>query len=40
MNLESADQDEKRAVLRINASKENSGAYTCVADNGIGQVNL
>lgn len=37
--LESSDQDEKRAVLRINASKENSGAYVCVADNGIAPAN-
>jgi hypothetical protein len=39
MALEAADQDEKRAVLRVSASKENSGAYTCVADNGVGQAN-
>jgi hypothetical protein len=38
MNLESADQDEKRAVIRITATKESSGPYTCLADNGIGQV--
>ncbi|KAI6215486.1 Immunoglobulin domain protein [Aphelenchoides besseyi] len=39
MTLETVNQDDKRAVLRINASKENSGAYVCVADNGIGRAN-
>lgn len=29
-----------RAVLRLNASQETSGAYTCVADNGVGKVLL
>lgn len=29
---------ENRAVLRLNASLETSGAYTCLADNGIGKV--
>uniref|UniRef100_A0A915BAH0 Nephrin n=1 Tax=Parascaris univalens TaxID=6257 RepID=A0A915BAH0_PARUN len=28
-----------RAVLRLNASQETSGAYTCVADNGVGKPN-
>ncbi|KAH7715518.1 immunoglobulin I-set domain-containing protein [Aphelenchoides avenae] len=32
-------QDEKRAVLRLNASQDSSGAYTCMVDNGIGQPN-
>lgn len=27
-----------RAVLRLNASLETAGAYTCVADNGVGMV--
>ncbi|VDM39960.1 unnamed protein product [Toxocara canis] len=28
-----------RAVLRLNASQETSGAYTCLADNGVGTPN-
>ncbi|VDK46800.1 unnamed protein product [Anisakis simplex] len=28
-----------RAVLRLNASQETSGAYTCLADNGVGMPN-
>lgn len=31
-------QGKNRAVLRINASIENSGQYRCVANNGIGEV--
>lgn len=29
-----------RAVMRLNASFETSGAYTCLADNGKGMVGL
>lgn len=36
--LKSIVQDKKRSVLRLNASHENSGTYTCVADNGVGRV--
>lgn len=38
--IKSVIQDQKRAVLRLNASHENGGIYTCVADNGIGRVNF
>lgn len=31
-------QSQKRAILSVNASHENSGAYKCVVDNGIGEV--
>uniref|UniRef100_A0A914CKH7 Nephrin n=1 Tax=Acrobeloides nanus TaxID=290746 RepID=A0A914CKH7_9BILA len=31
--------EEKRAVLRLNATHENSGPYVCVADNGVGRPN-
>ncbi|KAL3119596.1 hypothetical protein niasHT_010182 [Heterodera trifolii] len=32
-------QDQRRAVIRMNASHDNSGAYKCTVDNGIGQPN-
>uniref|UniRef100_A0A914IG31 Nephrin n=1 Tax=Globodera rostochiensis TaxID=31243 RepID=A0A914IG31_GLORO len=32
-------QDQRRSVIRMNASHDNSGAYTCTVDNGIGQPN-
>lgn len=38
--IKSVIQDQKRAVLRLNASHENGGIYTCIADNGIGRVNF
>ncbi|CAD5215282.1 unnamed protein product [Bursaphelenchus okinawaensis] len=31
--------DSRRAVLKITASQATSGAYVCIADNGIGQPN-
>uniref|UniRef100_A0A7E4VGA4 Nephrin n=1 Tax=Panagrellus redivivus TaxID=6233 RepID=A0A7E4VGA4_PANRE len=37
--LKSVIREQKRAVLRLNASHETSGAYTCVADNGVGPAN-
>uniref|UniRef100_A0AC34FM39 Nephrin n=1 Tax=Panagrolaimus sp. ES5 TaxID=591445 RepID=A0AC34FM39_9BILA len=37
--MESVIRENKRAVLRLNASHENSGSYICVADNGIGSAN-
>uniref|UniRef100_A0A915DCH9 Nephrin n=1 Tax=Ditylenchus dipsaci TaxID=166011 RepID=A0A915DCH9_9BILA len=37
--LKSIVQDQKRAVLRLNASHETGGAYTCVVDNGVGRPN-
>ncbi|KAH7715515.1 Immunoglobulin I-set domain containing protein [Aphelenchoides avenae] len=30
-------QEDKRAVLRLNASHDTAGAYTCMTDNGVGQ---
>uniref|UniRef100_A0A0N4ZBA7 Nephrin n=1 Tax=Parastrongyloides trichosuri TaxID=131310 RepID=A0A0N4ZBA7_PARTI len=30
-------REQKRAVLRLNASEESDGKYTCVTDNGIGK---
>jgi len=32
--------EQHRSVLRIIATHENSGAYTCLVDNGIGKVFL
>ena len=37
--LDSVIKENKRAVLRLNASHENSGSYICIADNGIGSAN-
>lgn len=30
-------REQKRAVLRLNASESSDGKYTCIADNGIGK---
>uniref|UniRef100_A0A0N5C919 Nephrin n=1 Tax=Strongyloides papillosus TaxID=174720 RepID=A0A0N5C919_STREA len=30
-------REQKRAVLRVNATQSNDGKYTCIADNGIGK---
>lgn len=37
--LKSVIREQKRAVLRVNASHETSGPYVCVADNGVGSGN-
>uniref|UniRef100_A0AC34Q8P4 Nephrin n=1 Tax=Panagrolaimus sp. JU765 TaxID=591449 RepID=A0AC34Q8P4_9BILA len=37
--LKSVIKEQKRAVLRINASHETSGPYVCVAENGVGSAN-
>lgn len=37
--ISSVIREQKRAVLRLNASHETSGPYVCVADNGIGSAN-
>ncbi|KAI1725907.1 immunoglobulin domain-containing protein [Ditylenchus destructor] len=38
--MKSIVQDERRAVLRLNATHETGGAYNCVADNGVGKPNF
>ncbi|CAD5221234.1 unnamed protein product [Bursaphelenchus xylophilus] len=36
---EVGESQDRRAVLKVTASQYNSGAYVCIADNGVGQPN-
>lgn len=38
--LQASSGESGRAVLTVRASKENSGDYICVADNGVGEPNF